>query len=203
MAEALIKLPPPRLQSNTSVEQAISRRRSVRSYTSGPISLLQLSQILWSAQGITGNGRYRTVPSAGATYPLEVFVIAGEQTIENVEAGIYHYDAGNHSVQLNAKGDLRDRLAGAALNQGFIATAPLNIAICAIFSRTTSMYGKRGEGYVLMEAGHASQNISLQAISLELATVVVGAFDDKEVRRILGVGEHITPVYIITVGKPV
>lgn len=203
MAEASIKLPPPSLQGKTSVEEAISRRRSVRSFKSAPLSLLQLSQILWSAQGITGTGKYRAVPSAGATYPLEVFIIAGEQTIESLEAGVYHYEAGVHSVKLHAKGDLRHRLAGAALNQSFIATAPLDIVVCAIFSRTTSMYGKRGEGYVYIEVGHASQNISLQAISLGLATTVVGAFDDGEVRRILELEEHVKPLYIIPAGKPV
>ena len=202
MAQTLIKLPPPSLKGKTSLEEAILRRRSIRKFATQPLSLSQLSQILWSAQGITGIGGYRAIPSAGATYPLEVFTVIGEQTIENLKAGIYHYEVDNHSLSLHLEGDLRQRLAEAALGQGFIASAPANIIVCALFSRTAYRYGKRGEKYICMEVGHVGQNVSLQAIALGLASVMVGAFDDEEVRRILKVDEEIKPLYIIPVGKP-
>lgn len=203
MAEALIKLPPPSLKGKTSIEEAISRRRSVRRFRDLPLSLPQLSQILWSAQGITGTGGQRAAPSAGATYPLEVFAVVGKQTIEGLEAGIYHYELDSHSLSLHLKGDLRQKLAEAALVQGFVAASPVDIIVCALFPRTAYRYGRRGERYVHIEVGHVGQNVSLQAIALGLATVMVGAFEDEEVRKVLKVEEQIKPLYIIPVGKPV
>ena len=203
MAETLIKLPPPNLKGKISIEEAIAKRRSVRRFRTQPLSLPQLSQILWSAQGITGTSRYRAVPSAGATYPLEVFIVIGEKTVESLQAGTYHYEVDNHSLSLHLEGDLRRELAEAALGQGFIASAPVNIVICALFSRTAYSYSKRGERYVHMEVGHVGQNISLQAIALGLATVMVGAFEDEAVRRVLKIEEQIKPLYIIPIGTPV
>lgn len=202
MAEALIKLPPPDLKGKKSVEEAISVRRSVRRYKAEPLSLSQLSQILWSAQGITAAGRYRAIPSAGATFPLEVYTLVGEQTVEGLKAGIYHYETNSHSLSLHFDGDFRQELAEAALGQDFIATCPVDIVACALFPRTTNRYGKRGEMYVHIEAGHLGQNVALQAVALGLATVMVGAFDDDEVNRVLRAKEQIKPLYIIPVGKP-
>jgi SagB-type dehydrogenase family enzyme len=201
MAEALIKLPPPNLKGKKAVEEAIATRRSVRRYKAEPLSLSQLSQILWSAQGITAASRYRAIPSAGATFPLEVYTLVGEQTVTGLKAGIYRYEANSHSLRLHLDGDFRQELAEAALGQGFIATCPVDIVVCALFSRTTNRYGKRGEMYVYMEAGHLGQNVALQAVALGLATVMVGAFDDGEVSRVLRVKEQAKPLYIIPVGK--
>ena len=142
MAEASIKLPPPTLKGKTSVEEAISKRRSVRNFRAQPLSLPQISQILGSAQGISGSGR--TIPSAGATYPLEIFIVAGEQTVENLKAGIYHYEVASHSLSLHQNGDLRQKLAEAALGESFIATCPVDIVVCALFPRTTYIYCKLG-----------------------------------------------------------
>ena len=202
MTRASIKLPQPELKGKTSVEETISGRRSARRFRAGPLLLPQLSQLLWSAQGITGAGGRRAAPSAGATYPLEIFCVVGEQTIEGLSAGIYHYEAASHSLSLHLKGDLRQELAEAALNQSYIATTPVNIVVCAIFSRTCYRYGRRGEGYVYMEAGHAGQNIALQAIALGLVTLMVGAFEDEGVSKILEVEEQIKPLYIIPIGTP-
>jgi len=186
-----------------SLEEAIASRRSVRRYRSEPLTPSQLSQILWSAQGITGAGRLRAAPSAGATYPLEIFAFIGKQAIEGLQAGIYHYDVDNHSLVLHQSGDLRKELARAALDEGFIASAPLDIVICALYPRTSYRYGRRGERYVHMEVGHVGENIHLQAVALGLATVEVGAFDDEEVRKVLGVEEQIKPLYIMPIGKPI
>ena len=202
MTETAIKLPPPNPKGKTSIEEAISKRRSVRRFSSQALSLTQLSQILWSAQGTTGIDGKRATPSAGATYPLEVFIIIGEQTVENMQAGIYHYEADKHSLSPHVKGDLRRKLAEAALEQGFIATCPVDIVVCALFSRTAFRYGRRGEKYVHMETGHVGQNVSLQAIALGLSTVMVGAFDDDGVRKVLQVEEQVKPLYIIPVGRP-
>ena len=202
MKQTIIKLPPPQLKGKISLEEAIAKRRSVRKYCSESLTLSQLSQILWSAQGITGAGRLRAAPSAGATYPLEIFAFVGKQAIEGLQAGIYHYDVDSHSLVLHQPGDLRRGLAGVALDQGFIANAPVDIIICALYSRTSYTYGRRGERYVHMEVGHVGENIHLQAVALGLATVQVGAFDDEEVRKVLGVEEQIKPLYIMPIGKP-
>jgi len=202
MAEALIKLPPPDLKGEKSVEEVIAARRSVRRYKAEALTLSQLSKILWAAQGITAAGNYRTIPSAGATFPLEVYTLAGEQTVADLKAGIYQYETHVHSLRPHLDGDLRQELAEAALNQRFIATCPVNIVVCAIFNRTTNRYGKRGEIYVHMEAGHLGQNIALQAVALGLGTVMIGAFDDYEVSRVLRIKEPLKPLYIIPVGKP-
>ena len=201
--EAPIKLPSPNPQGKTSVEAAISKRRSVRRFRAQPLSLAQLSQLLWSAQGITGSGGRRAVPSAGATYPLEIFVVVGAHGIENLAAGLYHYQVDNHSLSLHLSGDLRQKLADAALGQSLIANCPVVIVVCALHPRTAYRYGRRGERYVHMEVGHVGQNLSLQAVALGLATVMIGAFEDEEVSKALKIEEQIKPLYIIPVGEPV
>lgn len=211
MRQTIIKLPSPQLKGKVSLEETILRRRSVRRYRREPLDLSQLSQILWSAQGITGTRGFRAAPSAGATYPLEIFVFVGKRGIiaseakqppEELQAGIYHYEADSHSLSLHISGDLRPDLARAALNEEFVVKAPVDIVICALYHRTSYRYGKRGERYVHMEVGHAGENIHLQAVALGLATVEVGAFHDEEVKKVLGVDEQIKPLYIMPVGKP-
>ena len=206
-----IKLPSPKLKSKISLEEVIAKRRSIRKYRTEPLTLFQLSQVLWAAQGITGTGKHRTAPSAGATYPLEIFAFVGKKGViaseakqpkEELQAGIYHYDVDSHSLVLHQPGDLRKELARAALDQGFIANAPLDIVICALYPRTSYRYGRRGERYVHMELGHVGENIHLQAVALGLATVEVGAFDDEEVRKVLGLEEQIKPLYIMPIGNP-
>lgn len=203
MATKFIKLPAPNTKGKISVEEAISRRRSVRRYKNELLTIMQLSQILWSAQGITDLDRYRAAPSAGATYPLEIFILVGKGTIEGLEAGIYHYDVNSHSLNLHKQGDFRVDLAQAALAEGFISVAPMDIVVCALYPRTSYRYGKRGERYVHMEVGHVGQNVHLQAVALGLGTVMVGAFNDEEVSKVLDVEEAIKPLYIMPVGKPV
>jgi len=212
MGQTMIKLPFPQLKGKVSLEETILRRRSVRRYRREPLDLSQLSQILWSAQGITGTRGFRATPSAGATYPLEIFVVVGEQGIigsqtkqapAELQAGIYHYEADSHSLSLHKPADLRPDLARATLDQEFIINAPVDIVICALFHRTSYRYGRRGERYVHLEVGHAGENIHLQAVALGLAAVEVGAFHDEEVRIVLGVDEQIKPLYIMPVGKPV
>jgi SagB-type dehydrogenase family enzyme len=201
--ETPIKLPSPITRGKLSLEQAILKRRSVRRFTDEPLSLEQLSQLLWSAQGTTGTGVGRAAPSAGATYPLEIFIVVSEHGIENLAAGIYHYDVENHSLSLHQTGDLRQKLADTALGQSFIAKCPVDMVICAIHPRTAYRYGRRGERYIHMEVGHVGQNVSLQAVALGLGAVMVGAFEDEEVRKVLKLEEQIKPLYIIPMGKPV
>jgi len=198
-----IHLPRPSQRGSISLEDAIVQRRSIRRFTSQPISRLQLSQILWAAQGSSdARGRYRTVPSAGATYPLETIVVCGRNCVEEIGEGIYHYNTDSHSLSLHHEGDVRFELAEVALDQEFIYQAPVDIVICALYERTTLHYGRRGERYVHIEVGHAGQNIYLQATALGLATVAIGAFYDEQVREVLRLEKEYRPLYIMPVGKP-
>jgi len=187
-----------------TLEEVVARRRSIRDYTHEPLSQSQLSQILWSAQGIIDVRRKRrAIPSAGATYPLEIFVVCGRNGVEEIADGIYHYNMDSHSLNLKHKGDARLELARAALNQEFIYQAPIDIVICALYERTATRYGSRGERYVHMEVGHAGQNIYLQATALGLATVAIGAFYDEQVREVLRLDKQYKPLYIMPVGRPI
>ena len=198
-----IYLPSPSQKGGMSLGEAISRRRSVRDFSPEPISQSQLSQILWAAQGITETTlKSRAIPSAGATYPLEILVACGRNGIEEISAGIYHYNVADHSLSLHHEGDVRLDLAGAALDEAMIYQAPVDIIICALYQRTTRHYGSRGERYVHVEVGHAGQNIYLEATALGLATVAIGAFHDEPVREVLRLDKQYTPLYIMPVGKP-
>ena len=202
MGNSQIHLPPPSQKGSLSLEKAIAGRRSVRDFSSQPISKSQLSQILWAAQGISNTGgSYRTVPSAGATYPLELFVVCGLNGVEGLADGIYHYRLDSHSLVVHRSGDVKLPLAKAALDQEFIYQAPVDIVICALYERTLRRYGARGERYVHMEVGHAGQNIYLQASALGLATVAIDAFDDEQVREVLRLDKPIKPLYIMPVGR--
>jgi SagB-type dehydrogenase family enzyme len=141
---------------------------------------------------------------------LEIFVVVGKQGViaseakqapDELQAGIYHYEADSHSLSLHKPADLRPDLARATLDQEFIIDAPVDIVICALYHRTSYRYGRRGERYVHIEVGHVGENIHLQAVALGLATVEVGAFHDEEVRKVLGVEEQIKPLYIMPLGK--
>lgn len=204
----VIYLPPPRKLTNITVEEAILLRRSIREYTEDPIRLEHLSMILWGAYGITDPRGFRASPSAGATYPLELYVVIGEKgvVVENgvyLKPGVYRYDVNRHLLILIKEGDFRRELAEAALGQTWVREAPVNIVVFAVFERTTRIYGERGEvRYVPMEVGHLGQNIYLLTTALGYGTVVVGAFYDNSVHEIIGAGGEETPMYIIPIGKP-
>ena len=166
--------------------------------------------VLWAAYGVVehaGPGWYRrTSPSAGATYPLELYVVIGERGVRAgsgfLEAGVYKYDPLTHSLTAVKGGDRRRELWEAALRQDWVRDAPVSIVICAVYSRTTQRYGDRGVRYVHMEAGHAGQNIYLMATALGLGTVAVGAFDDDAVARVVGASRDEAPLYIFPLGVP-
>lgn len=201
---AIAKLPPASTRGQMSVEEAIARRRSVREYSNKPISLAQLSQLLWAAQGITEPSReLRAAPSAGALYPLEVYAVVKEGGVTGLDAGIYHYLAKENSLTLVRGGDCTSKLKEAAFDQDAVGFAAVNLVMTAVVQRTMAKYGERGVQYAFQEAGHAAENVFLQAQSLGLAALVAGAFDDDAVRAVLGVGALERPVYIQPTGVPV
>jgi SagB-type dehydrogenase family enzyme len=201
LEENVIKLPEPVKKGEISVEEAIESRRSRREYADTPISLKEISQLCWATQGITDR-RYgfRAAPSAGALYPLEIFIVAGNTELR---PAIYHYSPLDHSLKLIKSGDFREELARVSLGQSPIKNTPMNIVITAVYERTAKKYGKRAERYVHIEAGHVSQNVYLQAECLELATVSIGAFYDDEVREIISAPLGYIPLYIMPVGKKI
>ena len=193
-----MKLSEPTKDGKMSLEAVIEMRRSRRSFKERKITAGQLGQILWCAQGVTDTRGLRAAPSAGATFPLEIYAVAGE--VEDVEPGLYRYFREHHSLEVVKKGDLRKELARAALSQMFVARAPATIVVAADYDRTAGRYGERAGRYVHMEAGHVGQNIYLQCEALGMGTCAVGAFDDSAVKEILGVGEE--PLYLMPVGYP-
>ena len=190
----LTGLPAPRADGPVSLEEALSGRRSARSFTLEALTVEEVSQLLWAAQGITASWGGRTAPSAGALYPLVVYV-ADQGTLSR-------YLPDGHRLEIVSEGDLRADLARAAHDQEAVAAAPVVFAITAVPARTEAKYGDRAERYVHLEAGHAAQNLLLQATALGLGGVPIGAFDDGDVARILRLPEGSVPIYLIPVGHP-
>jgi SagB-type dehydrogenase family enzyme len=199
--EAVMRLPLPAWQGTVSVEQAIKQRRTTRSFNSRSLNLNQLSQLLWSASGITEESGYkRAAPSAGALYPLEVYVVLGKDSVPPIEAGVYRYDPGEHQLSEVSQGDLRSLVAKASLSQTWMANAPLTMVITAEYNRTTIKYGKRGIRYAMIEAGHIGQNIFLQAQALGLDAGIVGAFHDAKLIDALNIPSAHEPLLLMPVG---
>lgn len=200
-------LPSPILSSNFSLEEALQKRRSRRSYQKDALSPEQLSQVLWAAYGITKptpkrpaiSGGLRTAPSAGALYPLEIYVLVGN--VKGIEPGVYKYHPIGHKIVSVMGKDIRTDLCAAALNQEMVKTAPVSLLYCAVFSRTMEKYGERGRRYVYMDLGHSAENVYLQVETLHLGTCVVAAFEDEKVKEIMPFAAEEEPLYIMPIGK--
>lgn len=201
MAQTQENISLPRIFSDDeqNLTQLLKQRRSIRDFENVSISLDELSRLLWAAQGITHPHGYRTAPSAGALYPLELYVVVGQ--VEGLAQGVYHYLAKKHQLVKTLDGDKRKSLSSAAYKQSWVSDASVVVVFTAIYKRTTRKYGSRGNRYVHIEVGHAAQNLFLQAVSLELASVVVGAFSDKNVKYLLKLPENVEPMIIMPVGK--
>jgi SagB-type dehydrogenase family enzyme len=193
-----IQLPRPRLKSGYSFEKVLGERRSVREYSGEALTIENVSQLLWAAQGVTRPEGWRTAPSAGATFPLELYLVAGN--VNGLAQGPYRYRADQHKlIQLGNK-DLRADLAAAALGQEWMKGSAIIIVIAAVYARATQKYGQRGVRYAHMEVGHAAQNVYLQAGSLNLGTTLVGAFDDKRVKEVLKLPSDEQPLGLMPIG---
>ncbi len=208
--EGEILLPLPAKTTSLTVEEAILMRKSIREWSNKPLTIGQVSMILWATQGVVedyGGWLRRAAPSAGATYPLEIYVVVGDEAVlvggdKYVDAGVYKYDYRRHSMKLVVGGDRRSALWSASLYQDWIRDAPISVVICAVYERTTGRYGERGIRYVILEAGHVGQNIYLMATSLGLGTVAIGAFYDEEVAKAISVARNEKPLYIYPIGVP-
>lgn len=194
-----VLLPPPRLDGPVSLEKALAGRRTRRDLPGGEMLLAELGQLLWAAQGRTGPDGFRTAPSAGALFPLEVFVVTGR--VAGVAPGIYRYDPSGHALERRGSADPRPELASAAIDQPWVGQGSVLIVLTGVTERTAAKYGERAFRYVCLEAGHAAQNILLEAAALGLPTGLVGAFEDERVLSLLDLGSEHRPLYLIPVGK--
>ena len=212
--DEVIPLPPPRQEGRTSVEKAISQRRSAREYAEGALSVVEISQILWAAQGFTQEkkdpprmwnpkyewqGGLRAAPSAGALYPMEIYVVAGN--VEGLAKGVYKFIPKNHSLKKIMGGDKRSALSDAALKQAAIERGAAVLVLAGVYERTSYKYGDRAERYVHIEAGSIAENVSLQGVALGLGTVLMGAFKDDEVKNVLQLPDDEHPLLIMPLGK--
>ncbi|MCD6326876.1 SagB/ThcOx family dehydrogenase [bacterium] len=197
-----IRLPTPEATGTLSVEEAIKRRRTVRSFSQKPLNLEQVSQLLWSAQGITDDrSRFlRAAPSAGALYPLELYLICGKASVTGLAAGVWSYAPETHSIRRIDEGDRRDSVAIDSGRQMWAADAPVSLVIACEYARTARKYGARARRYVYFEAGNVSQNVYLECESLGLSTAAIGAFSDDKLSVTLKLPPRITPLLVMPVG---
>lgn len=198
----LIKLPKPEYRGMV-LEEVIERRRSVRNYSTEAISMAQLSQLLFAAQGVTARmyGQpLRSAPSAGALYPFEIYLVVNN--VQDLQRGIYHYSVLDHALELVKAGDFRGQIIDAGMEQEMLGAAGVTFVLSAVFDRVRHKYGERGFRYVYMEAGHISQNVCLQVVSLRMGSVSVGAFLDEKVNQLIGVdGRKEAVIYLHAVGR--
>jgi SagB-type dehydrogenase family enzyme len=199
-AAATVKLPVPSLTGRSSVEASLQARRSTRSFESVPMSLADFGELLWAAQGVTTPEGKRTAPSAGATYPLEVYAVALD--VRDLEPGVYHYRPKTHEIERVAAGNRRAQIVEAARGQQSIAQAPVVFVISAAIGRTAAKYGARAERYAWIEAGAAAENLALEAVALNLGTCFVGAFDEAAIRGVVGLTATESPIIVLPAGRP-
>ncbi|UCF07022.1 MAG: SagB family peptide dehydrogenase [bacterium] len=208
-AGPVVDLPPPRRDGTLSVEAALQNRRSIRSYAHDPLTIADVSQLLWAAYGITRilegappfiRGGFRTAPSAGARFPLELYIAAFDVT--GLPPGIYLYQSETHKLMLISEGDKRAEVSEAAFDQSHFETAAAAIVYSAVFERTTVKYGERGrERYVCMDLGHSAENVYLQAYTLKIGTCAIGAFTDLWLRKTFRMTRAEEPLYVMPLGR--
>ena len=190
-----------RIESGVSVESALARRRSVREYSSLPLTLAEVGQLVWAAQGVTGSGGLRTAPSAGAIYPLRLYVLAG--AVEGLQAGIFGYDPDANELEVLSRGDKRQKLFEATCEQVCSAECAMAVLLAGWFTRATREFGPMAQSLALIEAGHAAQNLLLQATALGLGAMGLGKFDREAVARVFHLPASQQPLYLLLAGHPV
>jgi len=198
--EAVVALPAPSLDGAVSLEEALAARRSERAFAAQSIALSDAGQMLWAAQGITDPRGFRTAPSAGALYPLAVWLLAG--AVDGLDAGAYRYRPGGHELEQRESGDLRGALSEAAYGQAWMVGAAAIFVVTGRESVTRAKYGRMARRYMMMEAGHVAQNLLLQAVARGLAATVVGGFDAGDVDDLLDLERGEEALLLVAVGRP-
>jgi len=187
-----IQLPKSKTKGTMSVAEALSRRRSHRSFSDQVPTLQTIGQLCWAAQGITDKRGFRAAPSAGALFPITIFVVNNN--------GVYEYRPKAHILDRVLDGDIRNKLLTVALHQSSVGSAPVCIVVTMNVARTATKYGQRAQRYCLLEAGHVAQNVLLQATALDMVGVPIGAFEDKKLGQLLQLPARLQPVYLLPLG---
>jgi SagB-type dehydrogenase family enzyme len=193
-----IALPPAASKGGMALEACLAARRSVREYAEAPLSLEDLSQLLWAMQGVTGLGGLRTCPSAGAIYPLRTYVLAAQVT--GAPAGLFVYDPDGHALDALWRGDRRKPLSAAAFGQECVGEAPVAVVLASDYRRIVRELGERGRYLTHVEAGHAGQSFLLQAAARGLGAIGLGRFDPDIVASLLGLPDDEEPLYLLLAG---
>jgi len=194
--QKIIQLTDPNLTGTLSFEEALTRRRSVRQFSTQPLRRSQIGQLAWAGQGVTDAERgLRTAPSAESLYPMELFIATNE--------GLFTYRPAEHSLQQTMEQDVRSELARATLTPDPVAAAPCSIIVAGSSRKISARVGSRAKTFVAMEAGHIAQNIQLQAVCMGLGAVPIGGLDMTAVRKICRMSRELDPLYVICVGHPV
>lgn len=197
----VVKLPAPD-PGGMTVEKAIAIRRSIRAFTEQPVTLQQVAQLLLSANGITHKFQARTMraaPSAGALYPIDLYVLAHHVT--GLDSGLYHFRPKDSSLESVKAGDHSAAIHEASLGQESVGPSPVTLVLTARFDRSTRKYADRGYRYAYIDAGAICENVYLQATSLGLGTVAVGAFYDDAMNKLIGIdGKSEATLLIMPVG---
>ncbi|HEY94456.1 MAG TPA: SagB/ThcOx family dehydrogenase [Dehalococcoidia bacterium] len=197
----IIRLPEPRYESEISLEESLLYRRSIRSYSNESLTLQEVSQLLWAAQGITDDAGHRTAPSAVALYPLSIYVVAGN--VPEIMAGVYIYKPEGNTIERIIDRDVRNELADAAMGQASVRQGAASFVVTVDYGKMTARFGDKGERFGTLEAGHAAQNLCLQATALDLGLVTAGAIYDDQVANVLDLPQNLTPLYVIPVGRKI
>lgn len=201
LTDKAIKLPEPKTTGVLSVEEAIAFRRTRRTFAAKPLSMPDLSQVLWAAQGITEKRwKHRAAPSGGALFPIDLHIVVRKDGVKTLPAGIYKYIPDGHYLQTRSEGDVNTKLRDVGYSQTFFADSPICLILVAEPKRSTWKYGERGYRYIYMEAGHIAENIQLIGESLGFSVGLVGAFKDESVAELLNLKKDESPLYIIPVG---
>ena len=187
-----------------SLDRTLKQRKSVRDFQQQPISKDQLSYLLWASTGIQrieDGYEFRTVPSAGALYPIETYVVVND--VRKLEAGVYHYSIKAHQLEQLKQGEFRQEITAAALGQGMCQTSAVVFVWSAVFERCKWKYGQRAYRYIYLDAGHIAENLALAAVSLNLGSCEIGALYDNQVNAILGIdGTEESVLCMAAVGIP-
>jgi SagB-type dehydrogenase family enzyme len=197
----VIKMPEPRYSSEVSLEMSLLNRRSVRTYSDEPVTLQEVSQLLWAAQGITDTAGHRTAPSAVALYPLSLYIVVGN--VPEIVDGLYIYQPEDHTIKRIIDGDIRNDLATAAMGQASVRQGAVSFVVTVDYGIVMSRFGDKGERFGTLEAGHAAQNLCLQATALDLGIVTAGSINDDQVADVLDLPDNLTPLYVIPVGRKI
>ncbi|MBW1739832.1 MAG: SagB/ThcOx family dehydrogenase [Deltaproteobacteria bacterium] len=200
-----ISLPAPSHKGTLTVEEALKARRTHRSFKPRSLTLKQFSQILWGAYGVTAKSSgydLKTAPSAGALYPIDIYAVVGQAGVDTLRPGVYHYCPENHSIECTKERDLRAAVAKHSLRQMWMAKAPVILVITGKYARCCVKYGRRGVTYTHIEAGHVGQNVFLQAEAIGLKAGIVGAFNNEQIIKTLGIPAEHDPLLMMPVGFP-